>query len=789
MSLFKKPKRNFRQRIKQCDSDNELSDEEKKANSGNLKEVACEIGQNPKEVSLDTESQNKLLVAPIEKEQTGLGLTLTGVSSSGIGLVLEPNAKENETSNVAYGEKPDINYIYDGTKSRKNQPATKLLSFHDEEDEVEVFKVKKSHYSRRLAKQQAKEKKKRQEKDEKLDVPTLEEGDKTVDQMDDKDNRKEEPMEIVSGKEAEEIDEESDSEEKQEAKKQLHSLQNLLSCGNIPDAATIFALKKQRQLAREMGDFIPVDDNESKSRLIRDDDNDQSEDEEEGRINFTGINPSVQRQQVKDALLSAENVENEELEHEDAAELERWEREQIRKGVGITQGVNPREVGDSVLLHADIHLASENEDSRGSSHSFRNGRLEPPRGMDVPPTFKNKETITTEDVKARLQDRLIQLENLYETHCKQQTTCQNEILAAEKHIKELEIEKPVLSEKFRFYQEMRNYIKDLEECLDIKLPQVTALETKIHNLLKKRAQWLVERRHQDVKDEAEEYSTMFTKTLRGPSLAVQSDKPNIFDETKLLRKAEREGRRMRRRKARESKYSASPHYEGMSSDDEEPETELVVFNKQKEAVLQNVQQIFEDVVEDFGTITGIQHEFEMWKTNYPESYDETYVPLCLPKIFGPFIRLSLISWNPLEEPVDLESMSWYQTLAFYSLLSSEDEDPDLQLIPKIVEKVVLPKLSVLVGEVWDPLSTTQTLHLVTLTTRLLNDYPTVSGSSKHLQTFLQKVVVRIRRTLDEDVFLPLYPKEILEHKGSSGALTFFQRQSWSCVKVKFIFIT
>lgn len=43
--------------------------------------------------------------------------------------------------------------------------------------------------------------------------------------------------------------------------------------GVIPDAATIYAMKKHRQMAREMGDFIPIEEPEKeddeKSRLIR----------------------------------------------------------------------------------------------------------------------------------------------------------------------------------------------------------------------------------------------------------------------------------------------------------------------------------------------------------------------------------------------------------------------------------------------------------------------------------------------------------------------------------------
>ena len=47
----------------------------------------------------------------------------------------------------------------------------------------------------------------------------------------------------------------------------------MFSGGGIPDANLIHMAKKRRQQAREVGDFIPVDDTvkfeQSKSRLIR----------------------------------------------------------------------------------------------------------------------------------------------------------------------------------------------------------------------------------------------------------------------------------------------------------------------------------------------------------------------------------------------------------------------------------------------------------------------------------------------------------------------------------------
>jgi hypothetical protein len=58
--------------------------------------------------------------------------------------------------------------------------------------------------------------------------------------------------------------------------------------------------------------------------------------------------------------------------------------------------------------------------------------------------------------------------------------------------------------------------------------------------------------------------------------------------------------------------------------------------------------IFEDVVEEFHDFELIMKNFEEWKKFELDSYKEAYVNLSLPKIFAPLVRLTLITWNPLQ---------------------------------------------------------------------------------------------------------------------------------------------
>lgn len=82
---------------------------------------------------------------------------------------------------------------------------------------------------------------------------------------------------------------------------------------------------------------------------------------------------------------------------------------------------------------------------------------------------------------------------------------------------------------------------------------------------------------------------------------------------------------------------------------------------------------------------------------------------------------------------------------------------------------------------WDPLSSQQTARLKNLITRLIDDYPSISADSKHTKMLIKALMDRMRKTLDEDIFLPLFTKQMLET--NKLAAEFFKRQFWQCVKL------
>lgn len=100
----------------------------------------------------------------------------------------------------------------------------------------------------------------------------------------------------------------------------------------------------------------------------------------------------------------------------------------------------------------------------------------------------------------------------------------------------------------------------------------------------------------------------------------------------------------------------------------------------------------------------------------------------------------------------------------YGMNASESErtladDPDIRLIPVLVEKVIVPKITEFVQRVWDPVSSKQTLALVNLMRRLIRDYPSMKPKSKFVRTLFTAVVDKMKDSIDNDVFIPIFPKQ------------------------------
>ncbi|KAM9788234.1 PAX3- and PAX7-binding protein 1 [Neosynchiropus ocellatus] len=679
-----------------------------------------------------------------------------------------------------------------------------LLSFDDEEDESEVFRVKKSTHSKKIVKQLKREYKEDLEKtcvvkqEPRSDcVPVTAIKEEVTNTM--PNDQVAEEMEMDGIEEQEDVKPPSGHAANQPSRSKntaatfnTYSSLNTLRPGEIPDAAFIHAARKRRQLARELGGDAPLVETEDPKKRMGQEDQDCSEDEDdEKRIRFSGVKNKSQRQKIAEEI-GIEGSDDEALDAGQDEEVSRWEQEQIRKGISIPQ-VQSSQVDESTSYYQNTYETHP----YGSSYSmpFTYGSIAAKASgqtgngsVQFGSAIGELTPVSIDLVKKRLQDRLGQMCAGHEMNIKHLKQIQEDLAASESAIQQLEGSANDNADQYKFLQEMRGYVGDLLECFSEKVPAVLELEAAMHQLLRQRAARLVQRRQDDIKDESSEFASLSSKAVVAPSLdSFGRDRTAYQESCRQRRIAEREARRTRRRQAREQNGKRAEHREGLSSDDEETSTDITSFNMERERILKDSKKVFEDVVEDFHSLDCIKSRFEEWRRQYSECYKDAYIGLCLPKLFNPLVRLQLIAWNPLETPCEhFEYMLWFEALLFYGFEENrllQRGDADNGLLPAIVETVILPKLTVLAEQAWDPLSSCQTSRFVAFIHRLVKGYPTVvHGDNQYTQEFLKMIVLRVRRTLDEDVFLPLYPKNALENK-NSGPYLFYQRQFWTCVKL------
>ena len=142
---------------------------------------------------------------------------------------------------------------------------------------------------------------------------------------------------------------------------------------------------------------------------------------------------------------------------------------------------------------------------------------------------------------------------------------------------------------------------------------------------------------------------------------------------------------------------------------------------------EDASTIFEDASEEFQSVSFVQGVLENWKSKHnqvcrfesllllccrcSQSYTDAYVSMSLVSLFAPWVRLELLGWDVAKKVLarksclnhaecvcfpgmqpSLDVMSWYNHLVNFGVVKgkSNEADPDDMLVPKIVEKLVVP---------------------------------------------------------------------------------------------------
>ncbi|XP_027496855.1 GC-rich sequence DNA-binding factor 2 isoform X1 [Corapipo altera] len=628
-----------------------------------------------------------------------------------------------------------------GAAAGPGRTGKELLSFGSEEEREgeEFFKVKKPSFNEVTFRIQKKESllPAQREVEESKKICQLEPGpDNTKGTCEEEDEEKEDETYSSLNEDYNSSDSENESNSPQRRKD--------LSPGEIPSAAHVEAARRKRHLARTKADYLPLDVSNSPhgSQGRRSSDFESEDESETKNIDFAPKMKTL-RQRMTEQMVSVGDGSS-----EDEA---KWEEQQIKKAVKLSQ-----ETYDDA-----------------SVHKYQPAKPQFDTSVSLPP-------VNLEIVKKRLTERITSLQDVHRAHQREYEKYMEDMESSKMTVQELE--KPSdAALNYKFYRAMKTYVENLINCLNEKLKDINELELAAHALLQQQAVTVWKRRQDELKNE----SAYIKHVTSGNNKPVEGGL-EVGEKTQLLEMCEH--RRTCRRQAREQSGDAD-HHEGMSSDEELTPTELGEFQKSKDNVLEDSRKVFEDVHADFCDIRKILLKFQEWKEKFPDSYCDAYISFCLPKLLNPLIRVQLLSWNPLEQNLtELEEMPWFRAIEEFSDAenvseSKRDDDHDQEVLPKVIEKTILPKITAFVKSVWDPLSTSQTKNLVQLCNNIFGKQVlSKNESSRAREDLMNTVVLRMKKSVEEDVFIPLYPKSTVEDK-SSPCSKFQERRFWSAVKL------
>uniref|UniRef100_A0A914QZ45 Uncharacterized protein n=1 Tax=Panagrolaimus davidi TaxID=227884 RepID=A0A914QZ45_9BILA len=476
------------------------------------------------------------------------------------------------------------------SKPLKKPPA--MLSFNEDEGvDVEEFKIKKPSHKKRaekLAKRQKEleEREKEQKRAEKYKIDeeigiVVKNSIKVTTQEVNHETVEDDPVIIAA------------------IEQDLELRTKFGGFDGIPDAKAVYEAKKRREQMRRDGTksklqnndsgFIPLSTNTTKlekvahSRLVREDENDMSDEDGENAQQFYSsksllMSEEERRRKEQEEFLQLEgddsdedngnddeetaaaNAEAKRRAQESDDEFAEWEKHQIRKAVSTQKVKQMRQENYAINNEAPPETVEDGEEDMDIEIIDEPIGL---KGGNVPSCSQTSLTEIMEKLRKRVQDKQEFIDSQ-----------KSELLRKEANVAEnitlisgIEADYPILREKYRLYQEMRIFTKDLLDCINEKIDTINSVENQIFTMWKNRAEKIMKRRRADIQDQYQRcYAAAFGRAYQ-PSADV------------IQRETNCNGRRSSRRNQREKAGIQDRHHDGLSSDEEEPESQKFEYQR------------------------------------------------------------------------------------------------------------------------------------------------------------------------------------------------------------------
>lgn len=277
-----------------------------------------------------------------------------------------------------------------------------------------------------------------------------------------------------------------------------------------------------------IGEFIALEEKDQGDpkkgrRNIREEDEAEGSSGEE-RVDMSAITGKKEREERREQFYSAHPQGSDE---DSDVEMNEWENQQIRKGVTGAQLMSAQ--NESSFSHYMIQpfttsfvdsnsnnqkppmTTAELLEEAYSQTNYDLGKiLQKEKKKNA---IKSSGIKTPQEILKSINEKLRSSREQNHKNFLGIDRITEELTTVKIDLDESEKNGPVAASKYRFYQELKLYIEDLVECLNEKLPAIAALEENSMTVMGKYSKKLVERRRQDVRDQAKEVTDTSKKNF------------------------------------------------------------------------------------------------------------------------------------------------------------------------------------------------------------------------------------------------------------------------------------
>jgi archaellum component FlaC len=228
------------------------------------------------------------------------------------------------------------------------------------------------------------------------------------------------------------------------------------------------------------------------------------------------------------------------------------------------------------------------------------------------------------------------------------------------------------SGRYTYFQELSQFANDLGEFLDAKVnkidnksfcyvayqftsiqfPELEDLEEKARSMFASDAEVIISRQWQNTIDDL----SLFAQVQYTDNEMEEDGDLDEFGRMKDLKNSDTARRRRReervQRIARQADLAElsgeeATREQGLWTDDELQEEHIIQRDdKLQDIEMAQVNNMMDDVNNEFKSLAAVKSKFEAWKTMYYDDYQKAYGSLSLPAAFEFYVRLELVTWNP-----------------------------------------------------------------------------------------------------------------------------------------------